>query len=102
MINVFVVTNERTEATHFKHGSTYSKHFVLPYPTSLTNELIKPAVGLAEQLYQQGKGYKKAGVILSSIVPDDSIQGNLFEKEKSVGRFLMEQMITSISVCVMM
>jgi DNA polymerase V len=24
-------------------------------------------------------------------VPDDSIQGNLFEKQKSVGRFLMEQ-----------
>jgi DNA polymerase V len=63
----------------------------LPYPTSQTNELIKPAVALAGQLYQQGKKYKKAGVILSSIVPDDSIQGNLFENQKSVGRFLMEQ-----------
>jgi DNA polymerase V len=48
-------------------------------------------VALAEQLYQEGKKYKKAGVILSSIVPGDSIQGNFFEKGKSSNRFLMEQ-----------
>lgn len=93
MINIFVVTNEKEEAAgpHLSHGRTYSTHAILPYPTSQTNELIKPAVALAEHLYQQGKKYKKAGVILSSIVPDDSIQGNLFEKGKGVGRFLMEQ-----------
>lgn len=93
MLNVFVVTNEKAEAagTHFRHGPTYSTHIILPCPTSQTNELIKPAVALAESLYQDGKKYKKAGVILSSIVPDDLIQGNLFEKQKSVGRFLMEQ-----------
>jgi DNA polymerase V len=92
IISVFVVTNEKEEAGHhFKHGPTYSTHTILPYPTSLTNELIKPAVALAKQLYQQGKKYKKAGVILSHIVPDDSIQGNLFEKGKSINRFLMEQ-----------
>lgn len=94
MINVFVVTNEKDKADgpHFRHGPTYSTHAVLPYPTSQTNELIKPAVALAEQLYQQGKKYKKVGVILSSIVPDNSIQGNLFERGKNIGRFLMEQM----------
>lgn len=98
MINVFVVTNEKEEddaeaavENHFRHGPTYSTHTVLPYPTSQTAELIKPAVALAEQLYQEGKKYKKAGVILSGIVPDGSIQGNLFEEKKSLGRFLMEQ-----------
>jgi DNA polymerase V len=93
MINVFVVTNEKEKetGTHFSHGPTYSTHATLPSPTSITNELIKPAVALAERLYQQGKKYKKAGVMLSSIVPDDSIQGNLFEKGKTMGRFLMEQ-----------
>ena len=92
-INVFVVTNEKPEHTdtHFRHGLTYSRHAVLPYPTSITNELIKPAVCLAEQLFEEGKKYKKAGIMLSHIVPDDSIQGNLFEKQKSIGRFLMEQ-----------
>jgi DNA polymerase V len=93
MINVFVVTNEKEEpaGSHFRHGPTYTSHTILPHPTSQTNKLIKPAMVLAEQLYQQGKKYKKAGVVLSSLVPDDSIQGNLFEKQKSVGRFLMEQ-----------
>ena len=94
-INVFVVTNEKeadeANNTHYRHGPTYSTHAVLPYPTSQTQELIKPAMKLAERLYREGKHYKKAGVILSGIVPDNSIQGNLFEKQKSIGRFLMEQ-----------
>ena len=97
MINVFVVSNEKEKARealndhHYRHGITYSRNVVLPYPTSLTNELIKSAVGLAEQLFEEGKKYKKAGVILSHIVPDDSVQGNLFEKQKNFDRFLMEQ-----------
>ena len=57
----------------------------------MTQELIKPAVSMAERLYQPGKRYKKAGVILSGIVPDTSIQSNLFAQQKSIGRFLMEQ-----------
>jgi DNA polymerase V len=98
MINVFVVTNEKESddaeaiaANHFRHGPTYSTYTMLPYPTAQTHELIKPAVALAETLYQKGKKYKKAGVILSGLVPDDSIQANLFEQNKSIGRFLMEQ-----------
>ncbi|GAA4745190.1 Y-family DNA polymerase [Flavisolibacter ginsenosidimutans] len=95
MINVFVVTNEKENRKavnpHFRHGPTYSSHIVLPYPTSQTNELIKPAIALAEKLYREGKQYKKAGVVLSGIVPDDAIQANMFEQQKSIGRFLMEQ-----------
>ncbi len=92
MINVFVVTNEKVdESPHFRHGPTYSRHKILTSPTCVTNELIKPAMQLAEQLYQEGKKYKKAGVILSGIVPDNSIQANLFEKQKNVDRHLMVQ-----------
>jgi DNA polymerase V len=46
---------------------------------------------MAEQLFQHGKKYKKAGVILSGIVPDSSIQRNMFEQYQSIGRLLMEQ-----------
>ncbi|RYF80187.1 MAG: Y-family DNA polymerase, partial [Chitinophagaceae bacterium] len=95
MINVFVVTNEKAISEegnpHYRHGPTYSTHTILDYPTSQTNELIKAAVALAEQLYQEGKGYKKAGVMLNHIVPDDAVQGNLFNEQKNIGRFLMEQ-----------
>ncbi|MDQ6608762.1 MAG: Y-family DNA polymerase [Bacteroidota bacterium] len=91
VLNVFLISNEKGGTARFKHGPTYTKHFILPYPSSATNELIKPAISLAEQLYQPGMGYKKAGIILSGLVPDDAIQANLFEAQKSVGRFLMEQ-----------
>ncbi|MDB5197082.1 MAG: Y-family polymerase [Flaviaesturariibacter sp.] len=91
VIQVFVVSNEKTVSDSYKHGNTYSTHAILASPTSLTNELIAAAVPLVDWLYKEGMGYKKAGVMLSGIVPDDAIQANLFEPRKSIGRFLMEQ-----------
>lgn len=91
VINVFVVPKEKQYGPHFQHGPTLSAHAILPYPTASTPELLKPALQLATRLFEEGKQYKKAGVILSSLVPDAFIQGNLFEAQKSVGRFLMEQ-----------
>ena len=91
VISTFLVTQEKIDGPRFKHGLTLSAYDTLPEPTALTNELIKPAVRLAEQLFQQGKRYKKAGVILSGLVPDTSVQANLFAQYKSMGRFLMEQ-----------
>jgi DNA polymerase V len=91
VINVFVVPKERNSGELFRHGPMLSLHAILPYPTAVTSELLKPAMQLATALFQEGKEYKKAGVILSSLVPDAFIQGNLFEAQKSVGRFLMEQ-----------
>jgi DNA polymerase V len=61
--------------------------------TSFTNELIKASTALVERLFEKGKVYKKAGVILSAIVPDSSIQGNLFLPEtKNSERKLMDMM----------
>lgn len=91
VINVFVVPKDKTTAPQFRHGPMLSTYAVLPYPTAVTPQLIKPAMWLAEKLFEQGKQYKKAGVILSALVPDAFIQGNLFEAKKSVGRYLMEQ-----------
>jgi DNA polymerase V len=72
------------------HGATVSSYTLLPNPTSLTNELIKAAVGLADRIFENGKAYKKAGVMLSGLVPDDSIQGNLFVPQAAnQHRFLM-------------
>jgi DNA polymerase V len=93
VINTFVVPKEeRKEGERFRHGPMVSASTVLLQPTSITNELIKPAVRMAEQLYKEGEQYKKAGVMLSGLVPDNSVQGNLFEPGRSVGRFLMEMM----------
>jgi DNA polymerase V len=66
-------------------------HTTLPFATSITNELIAPAMKLAEQIFEPGREYKKAGVMLSGIVPDTSIQSNLFKPpSENNKRFLME------------
>jgi len=91
IISVFIVPKEQNNATYFKHGPTVSSYTTLPIATSATNELIKPAALLVDKLYEQGRIYKKAGVILSGIVPDDTIQANLFlPHTKNCNRKLMD------------
>lgn len=91
IISVFVVTKDQDHMLNFKKHGTISNYTTLPAATSFTNELIKPAVQLVEQLYEKGQLYKKAGVMLSGIVPDNSIQGNLFLTEtKNCERKLMD------------
>ena len=90
VVSVFIVTKDQDHLSDFKRGATISNYATLPKATSLTHELIKSAVGLVEQLHENGKVYKKAGVMLSGLVPDDSIQGNLFvPPAENQHRFLM-------------
>jgi DNA polymerase V len=96
VVNVFVVEKGENHNVDFR-GATHSSYITLPTATSFTNELIKPAVALVEKLYEKGTLYKKAGVMLSGIVPDMSIQGNLFVSEnKNCERKLMD-MIDNIN-----
>jgi DNA polymerase V len=63
----------------------------------MTQELIKPAVALVDQLFEEGEYYKKAGVMLSGIKPDNSIQGNLFLPEAKNGERKLMEMIDNIN-----
>ena len=91
LINVFIVSKEPSNSTHFRHGPAVGSYVTLPVATAASNELIKAAVQLVDQLFEKGKIYKKAGVILSGLVPDTTIQGNLFVEEKHNNkRYLMD------------
>ena len=100
VINVFVVPKEeRKQGEHFKHGPMVSDSIILPNATSVTNELIKPAVYLAERVYEVANSdnkkslFKKAGVMLSGIVKDDKLQANMFvPASQNSGRLLMRMM----------
>jgi DNA polymerase V len=93
IISVFVVPKEQSHNTYFRHGPTVSSYVTLPVATSATNELIKPAVKLVDKLFEPGRVYKKAGVMLSGIVPDATIQANMFVAEtKNNSRFLMSML----------
>jgi DNA polymerase V len=93
MVSVFVVPKEETYAANFHHGPSVEEHVSLPIATSSTHELIKPAMQLVEQIFENGRVYKKAGVMLSALVPDNSIQSNLFlAKEKNESKKLMDML----------
>ncbi len=92
ILRVYIVPKEKTDAPGFRHGPTLSKHVLLPYPTSITGDLIKAGVKMAEELFEEGKKYVKGGIILGGLVPDDSIQGNFFESEKNNRRSLMHML----------
>jgi DNA polymerase V len=92
VITTFLVSQEKIDGPKFKHGPQVTSYAVLPRPTSLSHELIKPAVRMAEDLFVPGKKYKKAGVILSDLVPDSAIQANIFDSGEGIGRYLMEMM----------
>lgn len=96
-ISVFVVPKEPSHTSRFRHGPSVSSYITLPIATSLTNELIKPAMALTERLYEHGKLYKKAGVTLSGIVPDASIQGNLFAAPATNKSRLLMSMIDNVN-----
>jgi DNA polymerase V len=90
IISVFVVAKQESHTAAFNRGATISSYTILPNATCCTNELIKPAIAIVDKLYQKGETYKKAGVMLSGIVPDASVQGNLFvPRIKNTSRKLM-------------
>ena len=97
MISVFVVSKTEDHSVNFNRGVTHSNYITLPTATSFTNELIKPAVALVDTLYKKGTLYKKAGVMLSGLVPDDSIQGNLFLSESKNSERLLMGMIDNVN-----
>jgi DNA polymerase V len=104
MISVFVMLKEkRNPGEKFRHGAMVNKAITLPHATCVTSELIKPALKLAEQAYRQAVNdykinlFQKAGVMLSGIVPDTTLQGNLFvPASKNNNRMLMD-MIDNIN-----
>jgi DNA polymerase V len=69
----------RTSA--FEEGDKYQRSSwrELPVHTDSTPELIHHATEMLREIYRAGISYKKAGVMLSQLIPRDSIQLNAFD-----------------------
>jgi DNA polymerase V len=90
-IQVFVVTNGYKKDTYEYNPQSRYQYTNFPIATSNTAELLYHALPLVEKLYEPGLKYLKAGVILGQLVPDNSIQANLFMNDtQNNHRFLME------------
>lgn len=75
-ITVFVCSNRfRDDLPQYYNGDSTT----LITPTSDTLEITNAALRIAEQLYKPGIQYKKTGVILSDIIPEGDLQGDLFD-----------------------
>jgi DNA polymerase V len=95
-ISVFVVTNDYSSSYEYKPASS-SLYTILPFATSLTNLLIAHAMPLVESLYRKGSKYLKAGIILSSIVPDNAVQFSLFEQPSHHNEKILMKMIDNVN-----
>ena len=73
---VFIHTN------HFNpNAPQYAKNCVIKFttPSSSTSEIVKYALQALRLIYRKGYGYKKSGVIITEIVPENAVQMNLFD-----------------------
>lgn len=93
-ISIFIVPKQTQAQDGYHRSPSVSASFTLPIATATTQVLIGIATKLVEQIFVADTKYKKAGVTLSAIVDENTIQGNLFfddhhsEKNKALMRTL--------------
>lgn len=86
-ILVFVQTNG-----HRKDLAQYGRSIVVKtdYPTSSSIDIVKYATKGLKLIYKKGFQYKKAGVIVMSITPENEKQLNMFTTENPKHKNLMK------------
>jgi DNA polymerase V len=86
-IYVFVKSNR-----HQKNKLQYQNGIVmtLPYGSNSSITISKYAVEGLKKIYKKGIEYKKAGVIVMGLIPNNKTQLNLFEKENPKDQILMK------------
>ena len=87
-ISVFLMYQDLTSREYATMNTSH--YHTLDSPTSNTLTLSKVALEVLRKIYFSGRKYKKCGVILSKIVKDTSIQGNLFNPAITLNRALMQ------------
>lgn len=77
VVTVFIQTGR------FSEGAQYGNSFTLEmvYPSDNTQELLRHGVEALQRIYRQGYEYRKAGVMLSGMVPAEQTTGRLFDDE---------------------
>lgn len=90
---VFVMTNK------FASGPQYVNYQLihLPSPSNQTPVFIHYSRKLLKSLFRDGYKYKKSGVIVSDLIPDDGQQTSLWEKLPTVAEKRLMQVIDGIN-----
>lgn len=72
---IFMNTNQFQNRPQYNAGLSIN----FPTPTNNSSEMIRYAIVAAQKIYRDGYQFKKAGVIVSGLVPEDQIQLNIFD-----------------------
>lgn len=81
------LSSDRFQTTLPQHSA--SKTIVFSYPTDSTLVIANAAVAAIKMIYKKGIKYKRAGVIVTGLVPNDNFQLNLFTHENPKHKPLM-------------
>ncbi len=73
-MSVYVTTSRFIKNKYFNSHTTE-----FPVSTNDTTELIKAAVSSIEKIYRKGYQFKKAGIVLFGLVPENKMQLALFD-----------------------
>lgn len=87
MIHVFLRTNKFRQDLAQYHRSTVVK---TEYPTNSSIDLVKYAIRALDRLYKPEYQYKKAGVIVMELQPEDTEQLSLFSEKNPKHHQLMQ------------
>ncbi len=75
VVSVFIATNRyKKNEPQYGNFATYR----LPIQTSYTPEIIDCALKLLRIIFRQDFRYKRVGIMLSGLVPENEVQANLF------------------------
>ena len=74
------------------NGERYNfyKMATLPFPSNTSFSIINLALKMLSELYKEGDSYKKAGVIVTEIIPANQRQFHLFDDENPKFQKIME------------
>ena len=89
VLQIFIVTNFFRQDQP-QYSMTISVD--LPFPTNSSIELAEFAIQALKRIYKPGYGYKKAGVIVLELTPEDSKQTMIFENSDPKHLELMAMM----------
>ena len=81
VLTVFLTTNTFKDEPQYSNAATIK----LPIASDSTSDLLRYALPGVERIYRDGFKYKKAGVMLTALVPASQVQGNLFDQQDRSG-----------------
>ena len=84
---IVLLSSDRHKKDTEQHRA--SRTIVFPYPTDSTLSICKAAVSVVDAMFKEGVKYKRAGVIVTGLVPTNNHQLNLFLHENPKHKPLM-------------